>query len=68
MTRELTLACRVVGQVLGPVRGSLHHAVHCFGLPAAQAQLLLGLSGLCIPGVFITYVMLKNQKVTKKAQ
>lgn len=23
---------------------------------------------VCVPGVFITYVMLKNQKVTKKAQ
>lgn len=33
-----------------------------------QARILLGLSGLCIPGMFITYVMLKNRKVTKKAQ
>lgn len=53
------MAWRVVGEVLGPVYGSLCHAV---------PWILPGLSDLYIPGLFITYVMLKNQKVTKKAQ
>lgn len=53
--------------MLGPLCGSLSHAVSCSG-PQQPCAFFPDLSGLCIPGVFITYVMLKNQKVTKKAQ
>lgn len=49
---------RVTSTMLGPALASQQ----------PRAQISCGLSGLCIPGVFITYVMLKNQKVTKKAQ
>ncbi|XP_043421898.1 dolichol phosphate-mannose biosynthesis regulatory protein [Prionailurus bengalensis] len=47
------------------------HVVHKYFLPRAYAvaiPLAAGLLLLLFVGVFITYVMLKNQKVTKKAQ
>uniref|UniRef100_A0A452RNP3 Dolichol phosphate-mannose biosynthesis regulatory protein n=1 Tax=Ursus americanus TaxID=9643 RepID=A0A452RNP3_URSAM len=47
------------------------HVIHKYFLPRAYAvaiPLAAGLLLLLFVGVFITYVMLKNQKVTKKAQ
>nr|XP_030714414.1 dolichol phosphate-mannose biosynthesis regulatory protein isoform X1 [Globicephala melas] len=47
------------------------HVIHKYFLPQAYAvaiPLAAGLLLLLFVGVFITYVMLKNQKVTKKAQ
>ncbi|XP_075416852.1 dolichol phosphate-mannose biosynthesis regulatory protein isoform X2 [Tenrec ecaudatus] len=47
------------------------HAIHKYFLPRAYAvgiPLAAGLLLLLLVGVFITYVMLKNQKVTRKVQ
>lgn len=47
------------------------HVIHKYFLPRAYAvaiPLVAGLLLLLCVGVFITYVMLKNQKVTKKPQ
>ncbi|XP_045144521.1 dolichol phosphate-mannose biosynthesis regulatory protein [Echinops telfairi] len=47
------------------------HAIHKYFLPRAYAvgiPLAAGLLLLLFVGVFITYVMLKNQKVTRKVQ
>nr|KAF6433257.1 dolichyl-phosphate mannosyltransferase subunit 2, regulatory [Molossus molossus] len=47
------------------------HVIHKYFLPRAYAvaiPLVAGLLLLLFVGIFITYVMLKNQKVTKKAQ
>ncbi|XP_006892675.1 PREDICTED: dolichol phosphate-mannose biosynthesis regulatory protein [Elephantulus edwardii] len=47
------------------------HVIHKYFLPRAYAvaiPLAAGLLLLLFIGVFITYVMLKNQKVTKKVQ
>ncbi|XP_020019840.2 dolichol phosphate-mannose biosynthesis regulatory protein [Castor canadensis] len=47
------------------------HVIHKYFLPRAYAvaiPLAVGLLLLLFVGLFITYVMLKNQKVTKKAQ
>ncbi|XP_015095727.2 dolichol phosphate-mannose biosynthesis regulatory protein [Vicugna pacos] len=47
------------------------HVIHKYFLPRAYAvaiPLAAGLLLLLFVGLFITYVMLKNQKVTKKAQ
>lgn len=39
----------------------------CMTLPMGHSP-CSGLYALCIAGLFITYVMLKNRKVTKKVQ
>ncbi|XP_028612919.1 dolichol phosphate-mannose biosynthesis regulatory protein isoform X2 [Grammomys surdaster] len=47
------------------------HVIHKYFLPRAYAVLLplaAGLLLLLFVGLFITYVMLKSQKLTKKAQ
>ncbi|XP_045419293.1 dolichol phosphate-mannose biosynthesis regulatory protein isoform X2 [Lemur catta] len=47
------------------------HVIHKYFLPRAYAvtiPLAVGLLLLLFVGLFITYVMLKNQRVTKKAQ
>ncbi|XP_021050239.1 dolichol phosphate-mannose biosynthesis regulatory protein [Mus pahari] len=47
------------------------HVIHKYFLPRAYAVLLplaAGLLLLLFVGLFITYVMLKSQKTTKKAQ
>lgn len=47
------------------------HVIHKFFLPreyAVAIPLAAGLLLLLFVGLFITYIMLKNQKVTKKAQ
>lgn len=47
------------------------HVIHKYFLPRAYAVLLplaAGLLLLLFVGLFITYVMLKSQKITKKAQ
>lgn len=47
------------------------HVIHKFFLPRAYAvaiPLAAGLLLLLFVGLFITYIMLKNQRVTKKAQ
>ncbi|XP_058409116.1 dolichol phosphate-mannose biosynthesis regulatory protein-like [Diceros bicornis minor] len=47
------------------------HVIHKYFLPRAYAvaiPLAASLLLLLFVGVFITYVMLKNQKVTKNAQ
>ncbi|XP_031225706.1 dolichol phosphate-mannose biosynthesis regulatory protein [Mastomys coucha] len=47
------------------------HVIHKYFLPRAYAVLLplaAGLLLLLFVGLFITYVMLKSQKMTKKAQ
>ncbi|CAO2597922.1 Dolichol phosphate-mannose biosynthesis regulatory protein, partial [Lemmus lemmus] len=47
------------------------HVIHKYFLPRAYAVLIplaTGLLLLLFVGLFITYVMLKSQKVTKKAQ
>ncbi|NP_062125.1 dolichol phosphate-mannose biosynthesis regulatory protein [Rattus norvegicus] len=47
------------------------HVIHKYFLPRAYAVLLplaAGLLLLLFVGLFITYVLLKSQKVTKKAQ
>ncbi|XP_004392601.1 dolichol phosphate-mannose biosynthesis regulatory protein [Mirounga angustirostris] len=47
------------------------HVIHKYFLPRAYAvaiPLAAGLMLLLFVGLFITYVMLKNQKVTKKVQ
>lgn len=47
------------------------HVIHKYFLPRAYAvtiPLAVGLLLLLFVGMFITYVMLKNRKVTKKAQ
>lgn len=47
------------------------HVIHKYFLPRAYAvviPLVAGLLLLLSVGVFITYVMLKNRKVTKKPQ
>ncbi|XP_038192994.1 dolichol phosphate-mannose biosynthesis regulatory protein [Arvicola amphibius] len=47
------------------------HVIHKYFLPRAYAVLIplvTGLLLLLLVGLFITYVMLKSQRVTKKAQ
>ncbi|XP_060056211.1 dolichol phosphate-mannose biosynthesis regulatory protein isoform X3 [Erinaceus europaeus] len=47
------------------------HVIHKYFLPRAYAiaiPLAAGLLLLLFVGMFITYVVLKNQKVTKKSQ
>ncbi|XP_005859509.1 PREDICTED: dolichol phosphate-mannose biosynthesis regulatory protein-like [Myotis brandtii] len=47
------------------------HVIHKYFLPQPMllpSPLAAGLLLLLLVGLFITYVMLKNQKVTKKAQ
>ncbi|KAM6182906.1 dolichol phosphate-mannose biosynthesis regulatory protein isoform 1-T1 [Erethizon dorsatum] len=47
------------------------HIIHKYFLPRAYAvaiPLAVGLLLLLFVGLFITYVMLKNRRVTKKAQ
>ncbi|XP_053423896.1 dolichol phosphate-mannose biosynthesis regulatory protein-like [Nycticebus coucang] len=47
------------------------HVIHKYFLPRAYAvaiPLAVGLLLLLFVGLFVTYVMLKNQRVTKKAQ
>lgn len=47
------------------------HVIHKYFLPRAYAvaiPLAAGLLLLLLVGLFITYVMLRNQKVTKKVQ
>ncbi|XP_006983544.1 dolichol phosphate-mannose biosynthesis regulatory protein [Peromyscus maniculatus bairdii] len=47
------------------------HVIHKYFLPRAYAVLIplaTGLLLLLFVGLFITYVMLKSQRVTKKAQ
>ncbi|KAF4016714.1 hypothetical protein G4228_007611 [Cervus hanglu yarkandensis] len=51
--------------------GKCQHVIHKYFLPRAYAiaiPLAAGLLLLLFVGIFITYVMLKNQKDTKKAQ
>ncbi|XP_077706947.1 dolichol phosphate-mannose biosynthesis regulatory protein isoform X9 [Canis aureus] len=62
------LGCEIAGDM--PFIDS-QHVIHKYFLPRAYAvaiPLAAGLLLLLFVGVFITYVMLKNQKGTKKAQ